>query len=283
MVRRAARRALGNESGVVIESIGAETDWQAALAGVDAVVHLAARVHHPNDEHGYELYRDLNVGGTLHLARCSIKAGVRQFIFVSTALVYGRSNDPRVPFSEKDILTPRSPYAMSKVEAEAGLETLGQDSKMSITVVRPPIVYGAGAKGNFASLVQAVKLGVPLPFAAIRNRRAFVSVQNLASFTSWRLSNPGGRFDIFLVADEEQVSTPEFIRRLAKAAGERALLFPAPASLLGLLLKISGRPEAHHSLLGSLELNLSKAASAGWRPQLTLDEGLRLACSTPAV
>jgi UDP-glucose 4-epimerase len=145
------------------------------------------------------------------------------------------------------------------------------------------MVYGSGAKANFAALVRAVKLGVPLPFAAIRNRRAFVSVQNLASFISWRLSNPAGKFDVFLVADEEQISTPEFIRRLAKAAGGRALLFPAPASLLSLLLKISGRPEARDSLLGSLELNISKAASAGWRPQFTLEEGLRLALSAPGV
>jgi len=152
---------------------------------------------------------------------------------------------------------------------------------MDVTIIRPPLVYGSGAKGNFASLVRAVKLGVPLPFAAIRNHRAFVSVQNLASFISWRLSNPGGKFDVFLVADEEQVSTPEFIRRLARAAGGRALLFPAPASLLSMLLTMSGRPEARHSLIGSLELDVSKAASTGWRPQFTLDEGLRLALSLP--
>ena len=282
-VRRVARRPLGNERDVVIRSIGPETDWTAALTGVDAIVHLAARVHHPNEDHGYELYRDLNVDGTLHLARSAIKAGVRHFIFVSTVLVYGRSSRGRAPFCEDDVLTPRSPYGVSKAEAEAGLAALARDSEMRVTVVRPPMVYGLGAKGNFAALVRAIKLGVPLPFAAIRNHRAFVSVQNLASFISWRLSNPAAKYDVFLVADAEQVSTPEFIRRLARAAGGRALLFPAPASLLKLLLKIGGQPEARHSLLGSLELNLSKAISAGWRPQFTLDEGLRLALSAPAV
>ena len=280
-VRRVARQALGNESDVVIKSIGPETDWTAALTGVDAIVHLAARVHHPNEEPRYELYRELNVDGTLHLARSAIKAGVRQFIFVSTVLVYGRSNDGRAPFSEEDVLTPRGLYGMSKAEAEAGLKSLAQDAEMGVTIVRPPMVYGSDAKGNFATLVRAVKMGLPLPFAAVRNHRAFISVQNLASFISWRLSNPAGNFDVFLVADEEQVSTPEFIRRLARAAGGRALLFPAPASLVSLLLNISGRSEARHSLLGSLELNLSKAASTGWRPQFSLDEGLRLVFSTP--
>ena len=152
---------------------------------------------------------------------------------------------------------------------------------MGITVVRPPLVYGAGAKGNFALLVRAAKVGVPLPFAAIRNRRAFVSVQNLASFIASRLSSPGESFDVFLVADAEQVSTPEFFKRLARAAGGKARLLWAPAPLLGWLLVLSGRSDAQQSLVGSLELNITKALSTGWRPPLTLDEGLRLALSAP--
>ena len=280
-VRSVVRHPAGYENEVVVGSIGPETDWSAALTGVDAIVHLAARVHHQHEEHADKLYRDVNIDGTLQLARSAIKAGVKQFIFVSTVLVYGRSNDGRPPFSEEDIPTPRGLYGVSKAEAETGLKALAHDHDIDVTIIRPPLVYGFGAKGNFASLVRAVKLGVPLPFAAIRNHRAFVSVQNLGSFISWRLSNPGGKFDVFLVADEEQVSTPEFIRRLARAAGGRALLFPAPASLLSMLLTMSGRPEARHSLIGSLELDVSKAASTGWRPQFTLDEGLRLALSLP--
>jgi nucleoside-diphosphate-sugar epimerase len=280
-VRRAVRQARGNDSDVVIGSIGPRTDWQTALSGVDAVVHLAARVHHPNEEHAQELYQEVNVEGTLRLARAAIEAGVRQFIFVSTALVYGRSHDGRAPLRESDALKPSGLYGRSKVEAEAGLESLAQACEMTVTVVRPPMVYGSGVKGNFALLAKAVKAGVPLPFAAIRNRRAFVSVQNLSSFICWRLANSGGRFDAFLIADGEQVSTPEFVRRLARSAGGKPILFPVPAPLLGFLLKISGRPEALESLLGSLELDTSKAASTGWKPQLTLDEGLRLAFSAP--
>jgi UDP-glucose 4-epimerase len=280
-VRAAVRRPSGLQNEVVIDSIGHENDWQAALAGVDAVVHLAARVHHPNDRDAEKLYRDLNVDGTLQLARSATAAGVKQFVFASTALVYGRNNDGRPPFSENDELTPHSPYGRSKVEAEAGLKSLAQGHAMGVTVVRPPLVYGAGAKGNFALLVKAAKLGMPLPFAAIRNRRAFISVQNLSSFIASRLSAPGGRYEIFLVADEEQVSTPEFFRRLAKAGGGKARLVPAPAPLLSALLTLSGRPDARQSLIGSLELNIAKAVSTGWRPPLTLDEGLRLALSAP--
>jgi UDP-glucose 4-epimerase len=280
-VRAAVRRPSGLQNEVVVDSIGAGTDWRAALAGVDAVVHLAARVHHPNDRDAEQLYRDLNIDGTLQLAHGAIAAGVKQFVFASTALVYGRNNDGRPPFSEDDELTPHNPYSRSKVEAEAGLKSLAQGHAMGVTVVRPPLVYGAGAKGNFALLVKAARLGVPLPLAAIRNRRAFVSVQNLASFIASRLSGAGRGFEIFLVADEEQVSTPEFFKRLAKTAGGKARLVPAPTPLLSALLALGGRPDARQSLIGSLELNIAKALSTGWRPPLTLDEGLRLALSAP--
>jgi UDP-glucose 4-epimerase len=280
-VRRAVRNPQGLDDEVVIKAIGADTDWQAALDGVDAVVHLAARVHHKNEEHAVKLYRNVNILGTLHLARSAAASGVRQFIFVSTVLVHGRSNEGRAPFCENDVLTPRGLYGMSKAAAEAGLKTIAQDSAINISVIRPPLVYGAGAKGNFALLKRAVDLGVPLPFAAIRNHRAFVAVQNLSSFIQHRLAfpDPASNFEIFLVADREQVSTPEFIERLARASGKRARLFGVRPSLLGRLLGAIGRQDTSDSLIGSLELDVSKAMATGWQPEVSLDEGLRLALS----
>jgi UDP-glucose 4-epimerase len=280
-VRRAVRKQDGTADEVLIRSLGPTTDWKDALAGADAVVHLAARVHHQHEEHAVELYRNVNIEGTLHLARSAAAAGVTHFIFVSTVLVHGRSNDGRAPFRESDLLTPRGLYGMSKAAAEAGLNDLARASNMSVTVIRPPLVYGAGARGNFAVLEKAVTLGVPLPFAAIYNRRAFLSVENLASFILHRLSRPAGKFDIFLVADNEQVSTPEFIDRLARAARTSPRLFRLPPRLLSALLKFSGRREANDSLLGSLELDLSKAAATGWRPAVTLDQGLQQALRGP--
>jgi len=272
-------KTFGDE--VVIGSIGPETDWQAALAGVDAVVHLAARVHLRHQEDAVQLYRDVNTAGTLHLARCAAMAGVRQFVFVSTVHVNGRSNDGRAPFSEVDALTPCGPYGTSKAEAEAGLRTLARDTSMKISAIRPPLVYGAGAKGNFALLTRAVNLGLPLPFASVRNRRAFLAVQNLCSFILWLLShhNSASQFEAFLLADREQVSTPELIERIARAAGKHPRLFGMPPALLGRLLKAMGRQDAHDGLLGSLELDVSKAMSIGWQPEVSLDEGLRRAVS----
>jgi UDP-glucose 4-epimerase len=280
-VRRALRSPEGMNDEVVVKTIGPDTDWKAAVEGVDAVVHLAARVHHKHEEHAVQLYRNVNIAGTLHLARSAASAGARQFIFISTVLVHGRSNEGRAPFSEDDILTPRGLYGMSKAAAEAGLRTLARDSDMKITVIRPPLVYGAGARGNFALLSRAVKLGLPMPFGAIRNHRAFLAVQNLSSFILRRLAHPdpASNFEIFLVADREQVSTPEFIERLARASGKSPRLFGMSPGLLSSLLGAIGRQDTHDSLMGSLELNVSKAIATGWQPQVTLDEGLRLALS----
>jgi UDP-glucose 4-epimerase len=278
-VRRAVRSLSGSDDEVLIGSIGPATDWQAALAGVEAVVHLAARVHHPGEEDAGELYRAVNTEGTLQLARCAAAAGVRRFVHGSTILVNGSSTDGRAPFREDDIPAPRGVYGNSKAAAEAGLRQLAETVDMRIAVIRPPLVYGAGALGNFRLLVRAIQRGIPLPFGAIRNRRAFLGVENLASFIANRVSGADNKFDIFLVADEMQISTPEFVRQIARAAGSTARLVPVPVTALKVLLKMSGRSESRDSLIGSMEIDVSKVAATGWRAPLGMEEGLRRAVS----
>jgi UDP-glucose 4-epimerase len=278
-VRRAVRSLSGSDDEVLIGSIGPATDWQAALAGVEAVVHLAARVHHPGEEGAAELYRAVNTEGTLQLARCAAAAGVRRFVHVSTILVNGNSTDGRAPFREDDIPAPRGVYGSSKAAAESGLKQLAETVDTRIAVIRPPLIYGAGALGNFRLLVRAIQRGIPLPFGAIRNRRAFLGVENLASFIANRLSGADSKFDIFLVADEMQISTPEFVRQIARAAGSTARLVPVPVTALQALLKMSGRPEARDSLIGSMEIDVSKVVATGWRPPIGMEEGLRRAVS----
>jgi UDP-glucose 4-epimerase len=279
-VRRAVRTPSGSDDEVLTGSIGPDTDWQAALDGVGAVVHLAARAHHPGEEHAGGIYRTVNTEGTLQLARSAAAVGVRQFIHLSTILVNGSCTDGRAPFREDDSPAPRGVYGLSKAAAESGLKTLSETAAMRVTVIRPPLIYGGGALGNFRLLVSAVQRGIPLPFGAIRNRRAFVGVENLCSFITNRLSATGGKFDLFLVADEAQISTPEFVQQIARAAGKTARLVPLPMPALQLLLKMSGRPEARDSLIGSMEVDVSKLAATGWRPPFSLEEGLRRAVSS---
>ena len=277
LVREAVRRPSSHPNMVTIKSISPQTDWSEALSEVDTVVHLAARVHQPQEEHATEIYRSLNTDGTLHLARCSSKAGVRQFIYLSTMLVNGSSTDGRPPFREDDVPKPRGVYGISKAAAEAGLEAIANDTNMNITVVRPPLIYGEGARGNFQLLVSAVKRGIPLPFGSVHNRRAFLGVGNLASFVLYLLIQQQGKFEIFLVADDQQVSTPEFVRRIAKALGKNSRILPLPLFALKKLLRFSGRPEAVDSIAASMEVDMSKAMKTGWRPPFTMDDGLKSA------
>lgn len=276
-VRPVERQRSGDPTAVVVNSIGPSTDWNVALHGADAIVHLAARVHHPGDENNAGLYRALNTEGTLRLATEAAKAGVRDFIHVSTILVNGSSTDGRGPFREDDMPNPRGIYGRSKAAAEAGLKAIASNGTMNITVIRPPLIYGFGAGGNFALLQNAIRRGIPLPFASIRNRRGFLAVENLVSFIQHRLAHPGSRFEIFLLADDEQVSTPEFVRGIATACGRKARLFRMPVSMLNVLGVASGRPEIRNSLIGSMEIDTSRAHATGWQPRVSLDEGLKAA------
>ena len=277
IVRRAVRTAPESADDILIPSIDTATDWREALADCEAVVHLAARAHRPNDNPTVDLYRPVNTDGTLQLARCAGQAGISQFVYVSSILVNGGTTDGRVPFREDDIPQPRGVYGKSKADAESGLQVIAHAHHMRVTVIRPPLVYGSGAQGNFRLLVRTVQRGIPLPFASIHNRRAFLAVDNLASFIVDRLSRAEERFDVFLVADQEQVSTPELIGRIARAAGTTAHLFPLPTFILSVLLRLGGHAEAYDSVVGSMELDISKALATGWRPPVSLDEGLRLA------
>lgn len=274
-VRRAVRCPEGRDGEVVIGSIGSETDWQAALAGVDAVVHLAARVHHPR-ERAADLYNSINVEGTLRLARSAARARVRTFVFLSTVLANGGCTDGRGAFTEADELAPRGAYGLSKARAEAGLKTISSQCEMKIFIVRPPLVYGAGAVGNFRNLVKAIDLGLPLPFALIRNKRAFIGVHNLGSFIETLLRSDKNGFRIYLVADSEQISTPDFITRIAGVMSKRVCLLPVSVRLLELAFRVT-RPELRDSIVGSMEIDLSAALSTGWKPTMTMNEALKMA------
>ncbi|UGX96570.1 NAD-dependent epimerase/dehydratase family protein [Bradyrhizobium barranii subsp. barranii] len=282
LVRRALRAGLARENDVVVGSIGPTTDWDAALAGVDAVVHLAARVHHPNEERAAELYDAVNTQGTIQLAHAAARAGVSTFVFLSTILVNGSSTDGRGAFTPDDAVVPRGVYGQSKAAAEAALQRIAAQSKMRVAVVRPPLVYGREALGNFRHLVGVIRRRIPLPLGLVDNKRAFVSVQNLASFVAHLVAlQVAPTHRVYLVADDEQISTPAFVRRIGEAMNRTAILLPVPSMVLALALRVM-RPELRHSLLGSMEVDTSATLSTGWTPPLSMTEGLRLAVGRSA-
>ncbi|MCO5129978.1 MAG: NAD-dependent epimerase/dehydratase family protein [Xanthobacteraceae bacterium] len=274
IVRRAVRKPSAAPNDVDVGSFGSDTDWDAALSGVETVIHMAARAHNSSSRRDAEAYTSLNTDATLRLAACCARAGIGHFVFLSTILVNGTNTDGRAPFSERDPPAPKTVYAASKAGAERGLADLARSTAMKITVIRPPLVYGNGAAGNFGALVRAVRSGVPLPFGAIDNRRGFIFVGNLVSFIEHQLEHPRDGFEIFQVADPQQVSTPEFISQLAAALGVSARLIPLPRPLLKPLFAFAGRHEAYDSVARSMVIDTGKASSTGWSAPFSLPEGL---------
>lgn len=273
-VRRAVRNQSAIPTDVHVGSLGPDTNWDLALAGIDTVIHMAARAQNRSKGPDAEVYKSLNTEATLRLAECCAQAGVRHFIFLSSIFVNGNTTDGRAPFRESDPPAPKSIYAISKAAAERGLAHLSQSTEMKITVIRPPLVYGNGVAGNFGTLLRAVKSRVPLPFGAISNQRSFIFVGNLVSFIEHQLEYPQRGFEIFQVADSQQVSTPEFICHLGAALGVSPRLIPVPQPLLKLLFDLMGRPEAYDSIARSMVIETKKALSTGWRPPFSLADGL---------
>ncbi len=286
---RACIRSLGalvsqSPSNCIVGDIGPETDWTVALDGIKTVIHTAARQHvmRETKERPLELFRHTNVLGSLNLARQAASAGVQRFVFVSSIKVNGEATALGRPFTAEDDPAPLDPYGITKLETERALLALAQETGMEVVIVRPPLVYGPNVKGNFASIIKAVRKGVPLPFASVdTNRRSMVSIENLVSLLITCLSHPKAANQIFLVCDGEDVSTATLLRRLGVAMGTSARLFPVPSTLLNLAATAIGRRDIAQRLLGNLQVDDKKTRELlNWNPSQSLDEALGETCSS---
>lgn len=260
--------------------IGPSTDWADALDNVTAVLHLAARVHVMKETTVDPLvaFRDVNVEGTLNLARQAAVAGVKRFIFVSSIKVNGETTQPGRPFTEVDTPTPQDAYGLSKHEAELGLRQLSAETGMEVVIIRPPLVYGPSVKANFAALMGAVQRGWPLPLGAVHNRRSLVALDNLVDFIHVCLWHPLAANQTFLVSDGMDLSTTELVLGLANAARATARLLPVPVWVLQAGASLLGKGDTMQRLCGNLQVDISKAHSLlGWVPPVSVDDGLRRA------
>ncbi len=259
-------------------SLSPDEDWTGALAGASVVIHCAARVHVMKEAEVDPLaeFRLINVDGTLRLARQAADAGARRFIFISSIGVNGGETFAQ-PFTAGDDPAPHTPYAVSKREAEAGLRTLAAEKGMEVVIIRPPLVYGPSAPGNFSSLMKWLTSGIPLPLGGItENRRSFVFLDNLVDLIVTCIDHPAAANQTFLVSDDEDLSTAALLRRMAAALGRPARLIPVPAGLITLGGKLIGRPGIAQRLCGSLQVDIGKTkALLGWSPPISVDEGLR--------
>ncbi len=255
--------------------IGTNADWDQALDGVDAVVHLAARVHVNQDQAADPLaeYMRINVSATTKLAKAA--AGrTRRFVFVSSIKVNGQRTTGK-SFDELDPANPTDPYGVSKWEAERMLRQIGADSGLEVAIVRPPLVYGPGVRANFLRLMDLVYRGLPLPLSYFPNRRSMIGVENLADLLVHCVSHPSAAHQTFLVSDGEDVSTHELFRRLAEAFGRPGRYLRFPEWCLRFAAAIAGKREEADRLLGSLAVNSTKVRETlNWKPPVSLGDGL---------
>ncbi len=187
---------------VPVGDIHERTAWAPILqAGFDVVVHLAAQVPTegpPVADRAGQFYT-VNTLGTANLARQCVQHGVKRFVFVSTAKVLGEGQDQ--PYRADDSAVPNDAYAISKWEAEQALWQIASETGIQVVVLRPPLVYGPGVKGNFLRLLQAVDRRRPLPLGCIQNRRSLVYVGNLVSAIDFSLTHPSVAGHTFMVSD----------------------------------------------------------------------------------
>ena len=275
-------RNKNNALGVSIETatvcaIDHHTDWSATLRHVDVVVHLAARVHVMRDHADNPLteFRKVNVAGTLNLAMQAAKAGVKRFIFISSVKVNGEHTDVGIALTEESLVNPQDAYGISKLEAEQGLMLIAQQTGMEVVVIRPPLVYGAGVKANFATMMRMVKLCFPLPFGAIYNTRSFVYIDNLVSLILKCIDHPAAANQVFLVSDGQDLSTTELLRVCANALRVKSTLMPIPQKWIEIFAALIGKKEVAQRLCGNLQVDITKAHTLlDWTPPITVEEGL---------
>jgi len=250
---RSEQQAQENKNIFPMGGVNSKTNWLEVLSGVDVVIHLANRAHVLNDHEKDPLaiFREVNVDGTAQLAKQAAKSCVKRFVFVSSIKVNGESTDKH-PFKENDNPNPQNPYAISKLEAEYALHEISAKSSMEIVIIRPPMVYGQGVKGNFERLSRLVESGIPLPFASIENKRSLISLENLVQILSKAINHPDVADRTLLVSDKEDLSTPQLIKKIADSIGRPVRIFHFPV----VLLKIAARLTMQSNIIDRLTENL---------------------------
>lgn len=275
---RSANTLIENAGAAAVGTIDGETNWAEALRGVDIVIHLAARVHVMKDTSADPLaeFLKVNLHGTENLVRQAARAGVKRLVYISSIKVNGERTSEAAPFTELDKPNPQDPYAVSKWQAEQALQRIAQETNLEIVIVRPPLVYGPGVKGNFISLLAAIDKGVPLPLASANNARSLVYVGNLVDALIGCATHPAAAGQTYLVSDGEDVSTAVLVEKIAHSLGRSSRSFNFPPALLRAVATLAGRSEQIDRLFGSLRVSNEKiCGELSWSPPYTLDQGLR--------
>tara|TARA_B100001057_G_scaffold500965_1_gene619308 strand:- start:6773 stop:7744 length:972 start_codon:yes stop_codon:yes gene_type:complete len=268
-----------------IDNIDGKTNWNKALENIDYVIHCAGKAHEMNKDKNLNYYQSINTNGTIRLAEHSAKAGVKRLIFLSSIKVYGESSnkfdsDKKVTqnkiFKHDDLPDPKDFYALSKLKAEKALWEISNKTDLEVVVLRLPLVYGQGVKGNLMRLIKLIKYGIPLPFSLIRNQRSLIGIDNLVDVLVSCVENLDAKGKTFLVSDNEDLSTPDLLSYMMSSLGRSSRLFPFPISLLRFISRIIGKNNEMERLVGSLQVDIDYTRKIlNWTPPVSVKEGIR--------
>lgn len=281
-VIRSRINAKNSEKYALIKNIDGNTDWSEVLEAQTTVIHTAARAHvmkeNTNDQ--IDLYRSTNVEGTLKLAQQAAAMGVKRFIFISSIKVSGEHTKEGMAFSHNDTPNPQDAYGYSKLDAELGLMEINKKTKMEVVIIRPPLIYGSGVKGNFSQLMKIIQKGIPLPFGSINNKRSLIGLDNLIDLIITCMGHPNAAGQILLASDGQDLSTTELLNCLAQALNMRPRLIKIPQKLLINVLKLFGKQDVSQRLFGSLQVDITRTRELlDWSPPYSVEEGMNKAFS----
>ncbi|MER0499365.1 NAD-dependent epimerase/dehydratase family protein [Aeromonas hydrophila] len=264
--------SLSRDDVFIISGLDKNTCWDTGLTDINAVIHLAGIAH--NNYVSQDDLRSVNTEGTLHLAREAARLGVKRFVFVSSIGVNGAFTD-KTPFNINSRANPHNYYAQSKYEAELGLKKIADETGLEVVIVRPTLVYGVNAPGNFGLLTRLVNLLPILPFGLVNNRRNFISVKNIASLLLECATNKNAAGHLFFASDCEAISTKQFTNAIAEGLGKKVIQLPIPTNFMRLCGKMIGKSAVMEQLLGDLEVDSSNLQEVlGWTPPLSMHQAM---------
>ncbi len=247
------------------------------LKNIDVIIHSAAIVHVMDNKIPIdETYQKANYEATIELAQQAVEAGVKRFVFISSIKVNGETTTGRLPFSSSDLPSPKDAYSLSKAQAEKGLLDLAAKTGLEVVIIRPPLVYGPGVKANFANLVKLAMRSFPLPFGAINNKRSFVFIDNLTDFINIAVYHPAAANHIWLISDDDDLSTSQLFRLIIQYSNSKAFLFNIPQDFFVRLCRLLGKKNIAERLCGDLQVDIKHTKEVlGWTPPYTAQQAIK--------
>ena len=254
------------------------TNYGNILNNIDCIVYVAGRAHIMNEsaEDSLKKYREINTFSALNLAKQATIHGVKRFIYISTIKVLGENTQKNSFMRFDDDPNPSDPYSVSKSEAEAGILNICQDSEMEFVIIRPPLIYGPGVKGNFELLLKLMSLPIPIPLGGLDNKRSLVSVHNVIELISICLEHPKAKNQTFHVSDDNDMSTSELLILISKAKNRKSLLFKLPKRLIFRILKLLKKEGVYERLFSSMQIDINHTKRAlDWKPSADIEGSIR--------